>query len=308
LLVRGLNVKDLTITLAGMQLRNPTMLASGILGISSSLLNRVYEAGAGCIVTKSVGPEYRVGYANPCILEVTGGYINAMGLPNPGINEFLKELTELTEKNIPTIVSIFGDDEDSFATIAHAVEETGVMGIELNISCPHAEILTIGQSSEITNRVVKAVKNAVSIPVFVKLTPNVTDIVEIAHAAEAAGADGLTAINTVRAMAIDIYSKIPILSNKYGGLSGPAIKPIAIRCVYDLYDQVKIPIIGVGGITSWQDAVEFMLAGASAIQIGTGIRYRGLAIFKEICEGISKYLIDEQFSNIYEIIGAAHRS
>lgn len=301
-------MKDLTIELAGMTLRNPTILASGILGISSSLLNRVYEAGAGCIITKSIGPDYRVGYSNPCILEVSGGYLNAMGLPNPGINEFLKELTELAEKNVPTVVSIFGDDEDQFASIAHMVEEAGVMGIELNISCPHAEVSTIGQNPEITNRVVKAVKNAVSLPLFVKLTPNVTDIVEIALAAETAGADGLTAINTVRAMAIDIYSKMPILSNKYGGLSGPAIKPIAIRCVYDIYEQVKIPIIGVGGIASWQDAIEFMLAGASAIQIGTGIRYQGLTIFKQICEGISNYLTEEHFSNISEIIGAAHRS
>jgi len=301
-------MKDLTIKLAGIQLRNPTMLASGILGISSSLLNRVYESGAGCVVTKSVGPDQRVGYSNPCILEVSGGYLNAMGLPNPGIDEFLTELTELTEKNVPTIVSIFGDDDEKFGLVAHAAEETGVLGIELNISCPHAEVSTIGQSPEITNRVVKAVKNAVSIPVFVKLTPNVTDIVEIAHAAEAAGADGLTAINTVRAMAIDIHSKVPILSNKYGGLSGPAIKPIAIRCVYEIYEQVKIPIIGVGGISSWQDAVEFMLAGATAIQIGTGIRNAGLKIFKDICEGISSYLTEEQFFSISELIGAAHKS
>jgi dihydroorotate dehydrogenase (NAD+) catalytic subunit len=299
---------DLTTELAGIKLRNPTMLAAGILGISSSLLNRIYEAGAGCVVTKSIGPDPRAGYPNPCIVEVTGGYLNAMGLPNPGIQTFLEELSELIQMKIPTIVSIFGDDEVKFANIAKAVEKKGALGIELNISCPHAEVASIGQNPTITKRVVEAVKHVVSLPVFVKLTPNVTDIVEIAIAAEKAGADGLTAINTVRSMALDIYSKTPILSNKYGGLSGPAIKPIAIRCIYDIYERVKIPLIGVGGIISWQDAIEFFLAGASAIQIGTGIRYHGLTIFQEICKGIQEYLRDEKYSSLSEIIGAAHGS
>ena len=298
---------DLTTELAGIKLRNPTMLAAGILGISSSLLKRVYDIGAGCVITKSIGPDPRSGYLNPCIVEVTGGYLNAMGLPNPGIKEFLAELSELNQLQVPTIVSIFGDDAPQFAEIAKAVEAKGAMAIELNISCPHADVSSIGISPEITKRVVKAVKNAVSIPIFAKLTPNVTDIIEIAMAAEYAGADGLTAINTVRAMAIDIHSKTPILSNKYGGLSGPAIKPIAIRCIYDIYENVKIPIIGVGGIISWQDAIEFFLAGASAIQIGTGIKYRGLTIFQEICKGIEQYLEEKNYSNLSEVIGVAHR-
>jgi len=285
------------------------MLSSGVLGISSSLLKRIYDAGAGCVVTKSIGPEPRPGYSNPCVVEVTGGYINAMGLPNPGITAFLEELKELNDFKIPTIVSIFGGDEAQFAKIAQTVaEKNGALGLELNISCPHAEVSTIGQDPEITKRVVQAVKSAVSIPVFVKLTPNVTNLVEIALAAESAGADGLTAINTVRAMAIDIYSKTPILSNKYGGLSGPAIKPIAVRCIYELYENVKIPLIGVGGITNWQDAVEFLLAGATALQIGTGIKYNGPIIFKEVIEGIKNYLTAENFSNLSEIIGAAHKA
>ncbi|HUY00019.1 MAG TPA: dihydroorotate dehydrogenase [Candidatus Deferrimicrobium sp.] len=299
---------DLTTDLAGIKLRNPTMLAAGILGISSSLLNRIYEAGAGCVITKSIGPVPRPGYSNPCIVEVPGGYLNAMGLPNPGIEIFLEELNELNQMKIPTVVSIFADNETKFANIARIVEEKGALGIELNISCPHAEVASIGQNPIITKRVVEAVKHAVSIPIFVKLTPNVTDIVEIAVAAEKAGADGLTAINTVRSMALDIYSKTPILSNKYGGLSGPAIKPIAIRCIYDIYESVKIPLIGVGGILSWQDAIEFFLAGASAVQIGTGIRYRGLSIFQEICKGIQEYLKNEKYSSLSEIIGVAHRA
>ncbi len=298
---------NLTTNLAGIKLRNPTMLSSGVLGISSSLLKRIYDAGAGCVVTKSIGPEPRSGYSNPCVVEVTGGYINAMGLPNPGITAFLEDLKELNELELPTIVSIFGGDEAQFAKIAQTVAENGAIGLELNISCPHAEVSTIGQDPEITKRVVQAVKSAVAIPIFVKLTPNVTNLVEIALAAESAGADGLTAINTVRAMAIDIYSKTPILSNKYGGLSGPAIKPIAIRCIYELYENIKIPLIGVGGITTWQDAVEFLLAGATALQIGTGIKYNGLIIFKEVIEGIKNYLTDENYSNLNEIIGAAHK-
>jgi dihydroorotate dehydrogenase (NAD+) catalytic subunit len=299
---------DLTIELAGIKIRNPTMLAAGILGISSSLLNRIYKAGAGCVVTKSIGPEHRVGYPNPCIVEVDSGYLNAMGLPNPGVTAFLEELHELQQMNIPTIVSIFGEDEVAFAQIAKKVAEAGAAGIELNISCPHAEVSSIGQNPEITTHIVKAVRNAVATPLFVKLTPNVTNIVEIAVAAEAAGADGLTAINTVRAMAIDIYAKAPILSNKYGGLSGPAIRPIAIRSVYEIYENVKIPLIGAGGITTWQDAVEFFLAGATAIQIGTGIKYRGLTIFQELCKGISAYLEDEGYSALSELIGVAHKT
>ncbi|MHA1267458.1 MAG: dihydroorotate dehydrogenase [Candidatus Helarchaeota archaeon] len=299
-------MRDLTTMLAGLQLRNPTMLSSGVLGISSSLLKRIYDAGAACVVTKSIGPRPRLGYSNPCIVEVTSGYINAMGLPNPGVEAFLGELKELIHFKIPTIVSIFGEDEAQFAEIAQKVAKSGAMGVELNISCPHAEVSTIGQDPEITKRVVKAVKSSISIPVFVKLTPNVTDIIEIALAAEKAGADGITAINTVRAMVIDIYSRTPILSNKFGGLSGPAIKPIAIRCIYELFEHIKIPLIGVGGILTWQDAIEFLLAGATAIQIGTGIKYHGLEIFHNICKGIANYLIKEHFSNLSDIIGAAH--
>ncbi len=299
---------NLTTNLAGIKLRNPTMLSSGVLGISSSLLQRIYESGAGCVVTKSIGPEARSGYPNPCIVEVSSGYINAMGLPNPGIDDFLEEIIELKKLKIPTIVSIFGSDETSFAEIAQQVAKQGAIGLELNVSCPHAEVSSIGQDPEITSRIVQAVRKAVSIPIFVKLTPNVTDILEIAVAAEDAGADGLTAINTVRAMAIDIYAKTPILSNKYGGLSGPAIKPIAIRCIYEIYENVKIPIIGVGGIASWQDAIEFFLAGATAIQIGTAIKYEGLGIFEAVCQGISDYLQDENYSELAEIVGAAHKS
>lgn len=298
---------ELAINLAGIKLRNPTMLSSGILGISAALLKRIYDAGAGCIVTKSIGPEPREGYSNPCIVEVNSGLLNAMGLPNPGIDLFLKEIKELTQLQVPTIVSVFGDSEASFAEVARKVANQGALGVELNISCPHAEVASIGQDPTITFRVVEAVRNAITIPLFVKLTPNVTNIVDIAVAAEKAGADGLTAINTIRAMVIDIHSKIPILSNHYGGLSGPAIKPIAIRAIYELFEHVQIPLIGVGGITTWQDAVEFFLAGASAIQIGTGIKYHGLSIFHNICQGIQRYLVDEQFASLSEIIGAGHK-
>ncbi|MHA1276787.1 MAG: dihydroorotate dehydrogenase [Candidatus Helarchaeota archaeon] len=299
---------DLTTELAGINLRNPTLLAAGILGISSSLLSRIYEEGAGGVVTKSIGPEHREGYPNPCIVEVECGYINAMGLPNPSITVFLEDLSELIRLKIPTIVSIFGDDESQFAQIGKTVSENGADAIELNISCPHAEVSSIGQNPAITKRVVKAVKQVSSIPIFVKLTPNVTNITEVAAAAESAGADGLTAINTVRAMAIDIYSKTPILSNKFGGLSGPAIKPIAIRCIYEIYEMVDIPLIGVGGITTWEDAIEFMLAGATALQIGTGIHYQGLSIFQEVCNGINNYLQEEHYSALSELVGAAHKS
>jgi dihydroorotate dehydrogenase (NAD+) catalytic subunit len=182
--------------------------------------------------------------------------------------------------------------------------------LELNVSCPHAEKTgaEIGQDPKLVREVVKAVKRSVQKPIFVKLTPNVAHIAEVAKAAEKAGASAITAINTVKAMAIDIETAQPILGNKVGGLSGPAIKPIAIRCVYEVYKAVKIPVIGCGGIETWQDAVEFMQAGASAVQIGTAIATQGLTIFSQITEGMAAFLEEKGFGSVKRIVGVSHRS
>jgi dihydroorotate dehydrogenase (NAD+) catalytic subunit len=297
--------------LAGLRLANPTILASGILGYSAETLESIVEGGAGAVVTKSVGLKPRNGYANPTIAQTSGGLINAMGLPNPGIDEFVKEIREAkTALNVPLIVSVYGFSAEEYATVAKKAVDAGADAIELNVSCPHVRETgsEVGQNPKILAEVVGKVKSVVDKPVFVKLSPNVTSIVEIAEAAVKAGADVLTAINTVKAMAIDTETTMPILSNKIGGLSGPAIKPIAVRCVYEIYEQVKVPIIGCGGITNWRDAVEFLLAGASAVQIGTAVALKGPNVFKAVNQGIDTYLKKKGFKSVDEIVGLSHRN
>jgi len=301
----------LSVNLAGLKLGNPTMLASGILGYSAETLENIVKGGAGAVVTKSVGSKSRVGYANPTVVQVTCGLINAIGLPNPGIDEFANEIRAAkTVLNVPLIVSVYGFSEEEYATVAKKAVDAGADAIELNVSCPHVKETgsEIGQNQEILSKVVSKVKAKVDKPVHVKLSPNVTSITDIAEAAAKADADALTAINTVRAMAIDPETTMPILSNKFGGLSGPAIKPIAIRCVYDIYERVKVPIIGCGGVTNWRDAVEFLLAGASAVQIGTAIALEGSTVFKAVTRGIEAYLKRNRFKSVNEIVGLSHRS
>lgn len=300
----------LTVNLAGLKLANPTMLASGILGYSAETLESIVAGGAGAVVTKSVGLKPRVGYANPTVVQVDCGLINAMGLPNPGIDEFVKEIRQAKKVlNVPLIVSVYGFSEEEYAFVSKKAADAGADALELNVSCPHVKETgsEIGQRSEILSKVIKKVKAAVDKPVFVKLSPNVASIADIAEAAAKVGADALTAINTVKAMAIDPETTMPILGNKLGGLSGSAIKPIAVRCVYDIYERVKVPIIGCGGIASWRDAVEFFLAGASAVQIGTAIAIEGSSVFRRVTRGLDAYLRRKGFRNVGEIIGLSHR-
>lgn len=296
--------------LAGLKLANPTMLASGILGLSAESLGNIVKAGAGAIVTKSVGLKPRNGYANPTVVQTSYGLINAMGLPNPGITEFVKEIREAKSFGVPVIVSVYGFSTEEYATVAKKAVDAGADAVELNVSCPHVKETgsEIGQNPKILAEVVRKVKASVEKPVFVKLSPNVTNIAEIAETAAKAGADALTAINTVKAMSIDMETTVPILSNKIGGLSGPAIKPIAVRCVYEIYERAKVPIIGCGGITNRRDAIEFLLAGATAIQIGTAIALKGPNVFKKITRGIDAYLKRKDFKSVNEIVGLSHRS
>jgi len=295
--------------LAGLRLVNPTMLASGILGLSAETLGYIVKSGAGAIVTKSVGIKPRKGYANPTVVQASCGLINAMGLPNPGINEFTREIREAKNFDVPLIVSVYGFSAEEYARVAEKAVGAGADAVELNVSCPHVTETgsEIGQNPKLLAEVIKEVKIVVEKPVFVKLSPNVTDIAEIAEVAVKAGVDAITAINTVKAMAIDAETAFPILSNKMGGLSGPAIKPIAVRCVYEIYERVKLPIIGCGGITNWRDAVEFLLAGASAVQIGTAAAIKGSNVFKNITRGINAYLKKKGFSSVKEIVGLSHK-
>jgi len=313
------------------------MLASGILGYSAETLEGIVAGGAGAVVTKSVGLKPRAGYANPTVVQVDCGLINAMGLPNPGIDEFVKEIRQAKKVlNVPLVVSVYGFSEEEYAAVSKKAADAGADALELNVSCPHVKETgsEIGQKPETLSKVIKKVKSAVDKPVFVKLSPNVTSIADIAETAAKAGADALTAINTVKAMAIDPETTLPILGNKLdaltaintvkamaidpetsmpilgnklGGLSGSAIKPIAVRCVYDIYERVKVPIIGCGGIANWRDAVEFFLAGASAVQIGTAIATKGSSVFRAVSRGIDAYLKRKGFKNVGEIVGLSHR-
>ena len=300
---------QMDVEIAGLKLRNPTILASGILGITAECLMKVARAGAGALTTKSIGLEPREGYKNPTVIQVECGILNAVGLPNPGIRRFTEEIKKLRDLKVPLIVSIYGFSSEEYAKVAEIAAETGADAIELNLSCPHIKGsgAEIGKDPEMVSLIVEMVKEAVDCPVFAKITPNVADIKEIAKAAASAGADAITAINTIRAMAIDVEACRPILANKIGGLSGGAIKPIAVRCVYEIYEAVDIPVIGCGGVRTWRDAVEFMLAGALAIQIGSAIAYEDLSIFKRIADGIEDYLSRKKFRSVREIVGLAHK-
>jgi dihydroorotate dehydrogenase (NAD+) catalytic subunit len=301
--------KLLATEVAGLKLENPTMLAAGILGISGSSLKRVAEAGAGAIVTKSVGLKSREGYSNPTVVPVECGLLNAIGLANPGIRGFNEEINEVRASGIPLIVSVYGFSSSEFATVSESAVKAGADAVELNVSCPHVEKAgtEIGCDPQLVAEVVEEVRKRVEKPVFAKLTPNVADITEIAKAAADAGVDGITAINTVKAMTINVETARPVLSNRIGGLSGAAIRPIAIRCVYEISREVDVPVIGCGGAVTWRDAVEFMLAGASAVQIGSAVAFRGLEVFRSITRGISSYLKERGFESAGEIVGLSHR-
>jgi dihydroorotate dehydrogenase (NAD+) catalytic subunit len=306
-----LNSNPLGVRIANLELRNPTMLASGILGYTVASLQRVVEGGAGAVVTKSIGVAPRMGYANPTVVQASSGLINAMGLPNPGIEEYTEEIIHAkTVVQTPLIVSVFGYSADEYALVAQKAAEAGADAVELNVSCPHVKLtgLEIAQNPALLKKVVSKVKALIRKPVIVKLSPNVTDIAETAKSAVKAGADVLTAINTVKALAIDAETALPVLNNVRGGLSGPAIKPIALRCIYDLYEQVKNPIIGCGGVSTWQDAVEFFLAGASAVQIGTAVALKNPTVFQTVNRGVKAYLKKKHYNSVKEVVGVAHRT
>lgn len=298
----------LQIKLCGVRLETPLMLAAGILGLSGSLMRRVAQAGAGAVVTKSIGYEPREGYANPTVVEVTAGFINAIGLSNPGFRAFKQEISEGQKAGKPVFVSVFGATPQEVREIVEGLEETEPAGYELNVSCPHGGKYgaIMGQDPDLVKAMTLELRKVTKRPLFVKLSSNVTDIVEIGLAAQQGGADAVTAINTLKAMVIDPELWRPILANKIGGLSGPAIKPVAVRCVYELAKKLDIPVIGVGGIFTWQDVVEFLLAGAHAVQIGSAVAQKGLTVFNQISKGLRSYLTRRNLDHITQLIGKAH--
>lgn len=300
----------LGVTLGPISLPNPVMTASGTFGYGKEYEDFVNIHKLGAIVVKGISLEPRPGNPPPRIVETACGMLNAIGLQNVGVESFItKKLPYLRNMNCRIVVNILGDSIEEYCALAKRLsEEEGILALELNISCPNVKKggVAFGTKSTMAHDVVKHVRKETHLPLIVKLSPNVTDITEMAKAVEEGGADAVSLINTLIGMAIDINKKKPVLANTIGGLSGPAIKPVALRMVWQVADTVQIPVIGIGGISNWQDAIEFILAGASAIQVGTA-NFVNPRVADEIIVGIEKYLVENKFSSVREIIGLAKR-
>ena len=300
---------SLSTSIGSLTLERPTILASGILGISLDVFKRLHSAGAGAVVTKSLSKEPWDGYPNPTIFSVKGGgWINAVGLSNPGAENFAEMIR--SNENVPIIVSLVGSVEDDFEFMIKKFQDCKVAAYELNLSCPHvAKVgLEVGDDTELVSKIVKKVKSMSDVPVIAKVGLGSTDYLKTVDSAVSAGADAITAINTIRAMAIDVEVERPILSNKIGGLSGTPIKPVALRCVYEISSKFDIPILGCGGISTWEDAVEFILAGSSAVQFGSVMGDHWVETFGEINSGIQNYMEKKNYKTIGEMVGRAKRS
>ncbi|ADM28207.1 dihydroorotate oxidase B, catalytic subunit [Ignisphaera aggregans DSM 17230] len=293
---------------AGIVLKHPIMNASGILGEYREHIARLARYGFSAIVTKTITPSPRKGYEPPIIVELpNGGLLNAVGLANPGKGIVYDLVNEARKYSLPIIISIGGSSEREFIEVASLADEFGANGIELNLSCPHAKGygIEIGADPSSVYSIVKEVSSVVKIPIIAKL--GLCDrVVESSIKALSGGARALTLINTVKAMAIDVYTMKPILSNIFGGLSGPPIHPIAVRIVYEVYRETEADIIGCGGVDSWESAAEFFLAGAKAVQIGTAI-YRDENIVNNIVQGLQQWLYEIGAKSIRDIVGAAHK-
>jgi len=294
--------------LCKIQLRNPLILASGILGVTKESVDRIGKSGAGAVTLKSLCHEERQGNMNPTMFSYDDIFLNAVGLPGQGIDSALKDFGRLDNLSVPVIGSIYGYRIEQFGEVAKKMASLKPAMIEVDISCPHMDYgMPYYADPELTAKITKSVKaNSGKIPVSIKLSPNVHDIKEIAHAAEKSGANAITAINTASGMAIDIDARKPILANKIGGVSGPALKPIAVRCVYEIYETVKIPIIGTGGVTYGKDAIEMTMAGATGVGIGTGVYYRGIKVFKKVCDEMEAWMRENNVKSLDEIRGCAH--
>ncbi len=301
---------DISVEICGMRLSNPTMLAAGVLDETGGSMVEVARAGAGAVVTKSIGKRPREGHPNPTVVELEVGLLNAMGLPNPGMSSYAAEVKAAKRAGVPVIGSVFGAAGSEFAELAKSMQRAGADAVELNLSCPHAKGLgaEVGSDPARVEAVCKAVKRAVRIPVLAKLTPNTQSVADLARAAEKGGADALVAINTVKGMVISPEARMPILANRFGGLSGPAIRPIGVRCVYEIYEAVKVPVIGVGGVCSAGDALEYIMAGARAVQIGTGVWTQGLGVFRSVSEGVEAFMNENGFSSLGDVVGVAHHA
>ena len=303
---------DLSITLFGIKFKNPVWTASGTFGYGLEA-REIYDLSKlGAVVTKGISLRPRLGNETPRIVETPCGMLNSIGLQNPGVEKFLKELYPEIEKiDTHFIVNVFGETEEEYVEVCKALESAEkVVAYELNVSCPNVKKggIVFGHDPAVLGNLVESIKKNIKKPLLVKLSPNVTDVTEFAKVCIDSGADGLVLINTLLGMRINIYKERPELSTKTGGLSGPAILPIAVRMVWQTFEKFghRVPIIGVGGITTHEDALEHVYAGASAVQIGTANFYDPLAPLKVI-EGIENFMKEKGIREFRELIGRAHR-
>lgn len=297
---------NMKVEIAGVEFQNPVTVASGTFGSGAEYAEFVDLNRLGAVTTKGVANIPWAGNSTPRIAEVYGGMLNAIGLQNPGIDVFAKrDVPFLRKYNTKIIVNVCGKTTEDYIDVVEKLGDVDVDMLEINISCPNVKEggIAFGQDPKAVEAITKAVKSHAKQPVMMKLSPNVTDITEMARAAQAGGADALSLINTLTGMKIDIQRRTFAVANRTGGFSGPAIKPVAVRMVYQVAQAVQIPIVGMGGISCWEDAIEFLLAGATMVSVGTANFYNP-NVTMEVVDGIEKYLLDHQISDVRELIGA----
>ncbi|MBM7552823.1 dihydroorotate dehydrogenase [Thalassobacillus pellis] len=303
-------MSNLSINLPGLKLKNPVMPASGCFGFGKEFSDFYDLSELGGIIIKAATGEQRYGNPTPRVAETSSGMLNAIGLQNPGVDQIITdELPFLGEFDTPIIANVAGSTVEEYIEVARKISRSEqISAIELNISCPNVKEggVQFGTEPDLAAEVTRQVKAVSDVPVYVKLSPNVSDIVSMAKAVEQAGADGLSMINTLTGMRLDLNSRKPIIANGTGGLSGPAIKPVAIRMIYHVYQQVNIPIIGMGGIETAEDVMEYLLAGASAVAVGS-VNFKNPFACKDIIDALPETMNKYGFSSLEEIIGGAHR-
>jgi dihydroorotate dehydrogenase (NAD+) catalytic subunit len=297
----------MSVSVAGIKMRNPVMTASGTFGYGAEFADYLDLESIGAMISKGLSLKPKAGNPTPRIVETPGGMLNAIGLQNVGIDAFIEQkLPYLKNVNTPVIVNLYGNTLEEYGEVAARLDGlSGVAGIEVNISCPNVKQggIVFGTDPGAAQEVVRLVKKNTSKPMIVKLSPNVTDVVLMAKACADAGADALSLINTLTGMAIDLERRRPVLANVTGGLSGPAIKPVALRMVWQVAKAVKLPLIGIGGIMNGRDALEFMLAGATAVQVGTA-SFLDPSAAQRIAREMEQYLVDHKIASVSSLIGA----
>ncbi len=304
--MENINIPIMEVNVGGLELKNPIMTASGTFGYGEEYSPYVDLNRLGALIVKGLSLEPKEGNPPPRIIETTAGMLNAVGLENVGIRAFIEEkLPFLRQFDVPVIVNVFGETIEEYTKVAEILSDVeGIAGLEINISCPNVKAggIEFGADPDLAYEVTHSVKSVTHIPVIVKLTPNVTDITSIAKRVEEAGADAISLINTLKGMSVDIEKRVPHLENITGGLSGPGIKPVALRMVWEVTREVSIPVIGVGGIMNARDALEFIIVGAKAVQIGTANFVNPRATI-DILEGIEQYMGENGISDINDLIG-----